>query len=364
MKKSMLGLMVAVCLIMGIPLTGFSKEGDKPIKLTYASYLKEDFANNLTTKWWMEEVTKRTQNQIIFEKYYSGTLLKGEELLPGCGRGQADLVLAPDSYTAGLTPLSMVQILPFMTDKMDSYMRAILELFTTETLLLEEFKKNNVYLLGELPVSSVILGSKANLNSMDKMKGKRIRCFTTIAQVMKEAGSVPVALPLTDVYDGTSKGLIDAYSHTDFVLATMFKLYEVAPYMIDTGMGMFGGMWFVINADTWKKLSKDIQKVMLDVSKEAIDKHVALYSEIEAKKVDEAYAGGAKCVVWTDEEKAKLKNAVSQNVWNSWTKEMDSKGLKGTEVFNKWKSMIEKHNAKSAYLTPYKVFEKKYGALH
>jgi TRAP-type C4-dicarboxylate transport system substrate-binding protein len=359
-----IGLFLAMVMVLVVPLTGFSKENDKPIKLTYASYLKEDFANNLTTKWWMEEVAKRTQNQVTFEKYYSGTLLKGEELLAGCGRGQADLVLAPDSYTAGLTPLSMVQILPFMTDKMDSYMRAIRELFTTEALLLEEFKKNNVYFLAELPVSSVILGSKANLNSMDKIKGKRIRCFTTIAQVMKEGGAVPVALPLTDVYDGISKGLIDAYSHTDFTLATMFKLYEVAPYMIDTGMGMFGGMWFVMNAEKWNKLNKDIKKVMIDVSKEAIDKHVALYAEIEAKKVDEAHAGGAKCVLWTDGEKAKFKNAVSQNVWNSWTNEMNSKGLKGTEVFNKWKALVEKHNAQSTYLTPYKIFEKKYGALH
>jgi TRAP-type C4-dicarboxylate transport system substrate-binding protein len=359
-----ISLILVVVMMMVVPLTGFSKEGDKPIKLTYASYLKEDFTNNLTTKWWMDEVTKRTHGRVTFEKFYSGMLLKGEELLPGCGRGQADLVLAPDSYTAGLTPLSMVQILSFMTDKMDSYMGALWELFTTEPLLLEEFKKNNVYLLAEIPVSSVLVGSKANLNSMDKLKGKRIRCMTTIAQLMKEVNAVPVALPLTDVYDAISKGLIDAYSHTEFTLATLFKLYEVAPYMIDTGIGMFGGMWFAINGDKWNKLGGDIKNVMIDVSKGAIDRHVALYSEIEAKKVDEAHKGGAKCVIWTDVEKARFKNAAAHKVWNSWINEMNSKGLKGTEVFNRWKALVEKHNAQSKYITPYKLFEKKYGVLH
>jgi TRAP-type C4-dicarboxylate transport system substrate-binding protein len=129
-------------------------------------------------------------------------------------------------------------------------------------------------------------------------------------------------------------------------------------------MGMFGGMWFAINLDKWNKLGGDIKKVMIDVSKEAIDKHVALYSEIEAKKVDEANRGGAKCVIWTDKEKARFKNATAQIVWNSWINEMNSKGLRGTEVFNRWKALVEKYNAQGSYLTPYKLFEKKYGALH
>jgi hypothetical protein len=51
-------------------------------------------------------------------------------------------------------------------------------------------------------------------------------------------------------------------------------------------------------------------------------------------------------------------------VWNAWINEMNSKGLKGTEVFNRWKALVEKHNAKSNYITPYKLFEKKYGASH
>ncbi|MCR4442315.1 MAG: TRAP transporter substrate-binding protein DctP [Peptococcaceae bacterium] len=372
MKKTVIMLLV-LALIMALVLPACSsekkeqaqeaKESPKNIKLTYASYLKEDFSNNLTTKWWMDEVTKRTNGQVVFETYYSGILLKGEELLKGCGRGQADIVLAPDSYTADLTPLSMVQVLPFMSDKMDSYMNAIYEMFTTEPLLLEEFKKNGVHFLAEIPVAANILGAKQNIDSMEKLKGKRIRCMNVIAAVMQKLGAVPVGLPLGDVYDGISKGVIDGYSLTDFTLATMNKLYEVAPYMIDTGMGEFGGMWFVINENKWQSLPEDVKKVMTQVAQEAIQKHVALYEGIESQKVEEAYKGKAKVVIWSEMEKEKLKNTVAQKIWDDWAKDLDNKGLKGTYILNKWKEIVEKHNKESKYVSPYQKFVDKYGAV-
>jgi TRAP-type C4-dicarboxylate transport system substrate-binding protein len=369
MKKSMVPMVFAgMCIIFVLVALGFvtdyAQSAQKPIKLVFSSYLKESFTNNLTCQFWMKEVTKRTNGRVQFTTYYNGTLLKGAESLPGCGRGMCDLTLCPDAYTADRHPLSMVQTLLFMTDKMDSYLRACYELFTTEPLLIEEFTKNNVHFLVEIPVSSNILGGKEKINSIALLKNKRIRSMAMTADALKILGATPVGLSLGEVYDGLDKGVIDGYSLTDFTLASMFHLYEVAPYMEDTGMGQFGGMFFVMNKRKWDKLPPDIQGIMTQVAKEAIDKHVALYMKIEAQMADKAHEGGAKVVILTDEEKARWRNTAGPKLWDKWVKDKNTAGLKGTYVFNRWKELIGEENKKSTYKSAYQVFAEKYGAEH
>jgi TRAP-type transport system periplasmic protein len=337
---------------------------DKPIKLIFSSYLKENFTNNLTCQFWMDEVTKRTNGKVQFTTYYDGTLLKGAESLPGCGRGMCDLTLCPDSYTADRHPLSMVQTLLFMTDRMDSFLKSTQRLFTTEPLLIEEFTQNNVHFLVEVPVSANILGAREKMNSISVLKNKRIRAMAMTADALTMLGATPVGLALGEVYDGLDKGVIDGYSLTDFTLASMFHLYEVAPYMHDTGMGMFGGMFFVINKKKWDSLPKDIQEIMTQVAHEAIEKHVDLYMKIESQMVDRAHEGGAKVVILTDEEKARWKNTAGPKLWDKWVSDMNEAGLKGSYIFNRWKEIITKENKHSAYKSAYQVFAERYGAEH
>jgi TRAP-type C4-dicarboxylate transport system substrate-binding protein len=364
-KGRLLGI-VGICLLLGFGILQFTvtpaESADKPITLVFSSYLKENFTNNLTCKFWMDEVTKRTNGRVQFKTFYSGTLLKGKESLPGCGRGQCDLTLCPDAYTADRHPLSMVQTLLFMSDKMDSYLRACYKLFTTEPLLIEEFTRNNVHFLVEIPVSSDILGGREKINNAALLKNKRVRAMAMTADALTILGATPVGLPLGEVYDGLDKGVIDAYSLTDFTLASMFRLYEVAPYMIDTGMGQFGGMFFVMNKKKWDKLPSDIQKIMTQVAKESIDKHVALYQSVEGKMVDRAHEGGAKVVILSNEEKAKWRDTAGPKLWNKWVSDNDSKGLKGGYIFKKWQQLIDEENKMSAYKSAYQVFSEKYGA--
>ena len=356
---------VFILILVAMPFAATQvQSADKPIKLVFSSYLKAGFTNNLTCKFWMDEVTKRTNGRVEFTTYYDGTLLKGAESLPGCGRGMCDLTLCPDAYTADRHPLSMVQTLLFMTDKMDSYLRACYKLFTTEPLLIEEFTQNNVHFLVEIPVASNILGSKEKINAIALLKDKRIRAMAMTADALKILGATPVGLALGEVYDGLDKGVIDGYSLTDFTLASMFHLYEVAPYMHDTGMGQFGGMFFVMNKKKWDTLPSDIQGIMTKVAKEAIDKHVALYQEIEGQMVDRAYKGGAKVVILTDEEKVNWRETAGPKLWEKWVSDKKAKGLRGAYIFKKWKEIITEENKKSSYKSAYQVFAERYGAEH
>jgi len=350
-----------VCfLFLGAPSSACA--GEEPIKLVFSSYLKKDFTNNLTCQYWMEEVSKRTKGRVQFKTFYDGTLLKGAESLPGCGRGMCDLTLCPDAYSADRHPLAMVQALMFLTDKMDSYIKSCNRIFSQEPLLIKEMTDNNVHFFANIPVSSVILGAPKKIDTLEALKDKRVRSMAMVAYAFKTLGATPVGLALGEVYDGLDKGVIDAYSHTDFTLASMFKLYEVAPYMHDTGLGQFGGMFFVINKTKWDSLPEDVKKVMQEAIQDAVAKHVALYQEVEAKMVDKAHAGGAKVVILSDAEKAKWKEVAGQKTWQKWIDDMKAKGLDGEHVFKAYQQICDEENQKSTYKSAYQVFADKFGA--
>ena len=365
-KKTMLFVLVATIAIAIWPMDLWNRAcvraADKPINLIFSSYLKKGFTNNLTCQFWMEEVTRRTNGRVRFKTFYNGSLLKGSEALPGCCRGMCDLTLCPDAYSADRHPLSMVQALVFLTDKMDSYVNACNRIFNEEPLLIEEMSRNNVHFLANIPVSSMILGAREKIDSLEKLKDKRVRCMAMVAEGFQYLGATPVGLSLGEVYDGLDKGVIDAYSHTDFTLASMYKLYEVAPYMHDTGFGHFGGMFLVINEKKWNSLPDDVRKIMVEVTNDAIKKHVALYQEVESKMVDKAHTGGAKVVILSDAEKAKWRDAAAVRIWDKWKKENNEKDLKATYIFNKYKRICEEENKKSTYKSAYRVFAERYGA--
>ena len=60
-------------------------------KLTYVTFLADTFPMTKTDIWFMDEVTRRTNGRITFEKYFSGSLLKPSDILPGVSSGAADI---------------------------------------------------------------------------------------------------------------------------------------------------------------------------------------------------------------------------------------------------------------------------------
>jgi len=99
-----------------------------------------------------------------------------------------------------------------------------------------------------------------------------------------------------------------------------------------------------MNKKKWDTLPSDIQKIMTQVAKEAIDKHVALYQKVEGQMVDKAHKGGAKVVILSDEEKASWREAAGPKLWEKWVNDKKAKGLNGAYIFNKWKELISEEN--------------------
>src|SRR5690554_2658536 len=84
-------------------------------KLVYANPYAEVYTPSKIDLWMMDEIEKRTNGELKFETYFSGSLLKVADVFPGLQNGAADMVEGvPSAYNRSDYRLTNVAM-PFIS---------------------------------------------------------------------------------------------------------------------------------------------------------------------------------------------------------------------------------------------------------
>jgi TRAP-type C4-dicarboxylate transport system substrate-binding protein len=111
-------------------------------------------------------------------------------------------------------------------------------------------------------------------DKVEQLKNRKIAAAGPNIPWLKAVGSIPVQSNLNEAYTSFQTGVYDGW--VMFTDATVgFKLHEVAKNYVFTDFGSIANVVIAINKDTWKKLPKAVQDIMLEVGKE--------YTEVESK---------------------------------------------------------------------------------
>lgn len=328
----------------------------KPIKLTIVNYMPEDFWLAKVNKWWADEVNKRTGGRVTAEFQYGGLLLKAGEVLEGVGKGIADSGLACPAYTPAQLPLTFVTHQVYVTPKVDAVMKAFLELVSTYQPLMDEYKKNNVRVLYTSTASYVTFNSTKPINTIADFKGMKIRAYGQGGDVLNLLGATAMSMASTDVYEALQRKVIDAATGLGFDLSSSYKLWEVSPYAVDTGMGNYLICPQVMNLDTWNKIPPDIQKVMDQVSREVEANYLEGQMNANLDAVKAWVAGGGKVMILPPEEVAKAKAIATPKIWDDWVKGVEAKGLPAREIFDKYIALVRKYEPQSTFKSPFEQY--------
>jgi tripartite ATP-independent transporter DctP family solute receptor len=120
------------------------------------------------------------------------------------------------------------------------------------------------------------------IRTIDDLKGIKMRVpgGKTAAQFWKAVGTLPVSLPWTEIYSAMQTGVVDAFESTvpGYYSA---KLFEVTKYHSVSEHEFMLSVFF-ISEKTFKKLSPDLKKIILEAGAEAGD--VAMKSGVKQTK--------------------------------------------------------------------------------
>lgn len=287
--------------------------------LTLASYVPEQSSSAIALREWGEEVSKRTNGELNFRFFWSGSLLAPADTAQGIRDGRADIGLVAQVYLPSRLPLSTVDTLPFMTSNVRAFAHTFVETYAASEAMQAEYAANGLHMLLFAPADENMFYSKTPLNSVDDLKDKRVRAIGLGAPALQAIGASPVAISQDQVYESLNKGLLDATSGATMDLGVDFGFHTVAPYIVDPNYGIYASGNYSINKAKYDALAPEVRSVLDEMAGRFLDDYF-LPRMVEAlvDRCNKALDSGATVVVWPQAETDKWHEAIGRTLREQW----------------------------------------------
>ena len=338
MKKSLCVCFVAVLALSVLSLMAADSFA-KTITLKFGTWQAGGDKNPLTVGQYtyLDELEKRTNGAVKFERYDAGSLAPGPALLEALSAGIADTAGICPPYYRGEMPLHQLTVLPGFSEFPYPKAMAWYRLYERVPEIMGELKKNNIKLLSVQALRASGVFSKKPVRSIPDLKGMKLRVLGYQAELLAALGGVPVSMATSEIYEAMSKGTIDGHIHNSPAIMA-FGTFELAKYYTEFN---FGDPVFLIgmNQNTYNRLPDSVKKVIEEMMVEGINKSVeacARFNHRLDKKMKEV---GIEFIKPTAPDAAKVAESTDQII-AKWVKEMEAKKLPAGKVASEYKKLV------------------------
>lgn len=316
---------------------GVTATAAKAETLRYAHFMPaQSWQQDTMFQAWGDAVKEASDGELDVKVFPAQTLGKATAGYDNAKNGIADIAWTVQGYTAGRFPLSQIMELPGLFDKAEIGSCAFQKLYDSGALD-KEYKDTHVLFVHTHGPGQLHMGQKP-VKTLADLQGMKIRRPTTvIGTLLDELGAEPVGLPAPAIYENLERGVLDGYMITwESVVA--FRLAELTKHHTDFG---FYSLSFVttMNKRKYESLSPK--------AKAAVDANTGMkWSLVAGRGYDAADAAAIeelKDISETYEipeaELAEWQKAADR-AKEIYLNELDSKGLPGTETYEKVKGYI------------------------
>ncbi len=226
------------------------------------------FSSNLialgdTLPWVAGQLEKMSDGNIKFEIFEPGKMIPAIEVFDATSAGKVDAGYSWMGYEQGKVPASaLFGAVPFGMNPWE--FSAWMYYGGGDELLKEIFAPHNVVPIYCGVVSPETAGwFRKEINSLDDLKGLKIRFAGIGGKVMQKVGASVTVLPGGEIFQALEKGVIDG---TEFSIPTadeQYGFYKVAKYNYFPGWHQpFTAQYLYVNKGSWDKLSPENQAMI------------------------------------------------------------------------------------------------------
>ncbi|TAK81285.1 MAG: C4-dicarboxylate ABC transporter substrate-binding protein [Betaproteobacteria bacterium] len=279
-----------------------------------------------------KRVEQKTGHKIEWVSAYGGSVCKLGECLEAVESGLLDVA----DLQAPFEPIKMMAhnfayFVPFGTPDPVLAARASRKVYDTVPGLRRvlETKYNQIF-LGVGTVGNYSLVTTFAWDKVEQLKNRKIAAAGPNIPWLQAVGAIPVQSNLNEAYNAMQSGVYEGW--VMFPDATVgFKLYEVAKNYTFTDFGAISTTVITINKDSWKKLPKAVQDIMLEVGKEYTEVESKAVAEKQRRSIDVMKTAGVNVRSLSDAEKVKWANALP-DIPNQRSAEIRKAGQPGEAV--------------------------------
>lgn len=326
MNKSILKTLAA--LLAGVAMLSVSMPSAIAKTVLRAnSQWNETHAGSQVDKWWADEIKKRTNGEVEIKLFFGGALGKAQENLPLLQQGALDIaMMSPGYFPAQLPFHAAPNSIPMAMSKVEEATELMERLMAEVPAFEAEARANGVKTLFFHHLNAYQLVCKEPVKGVADMKGRKMRTWgKALPQAVEAVGATPVTLFLPDLYEGLSRGTVDCIPFSVDLMMN-YKMFEVAKHIhkITIWEGPTNATWISLKA--WDKLTPDQQKVMQEVSLEAMRKDRDVTIEAGKKAIADLEAKGVQFHEFPASEEAKWRE-MNPDFFADFIKEMEGKGM-------------------------------------
>lgn len=210
-----------------------------------------------------KRVTAMSGGSLVVEAFAAGERVGAFDSFDAVGNGQADIYHGCEYYWEGRDKAyNFFTTVPFgfTAEEFDAWIR-----FGGGQELWDELAHQyNIqgFMCGNTGVQMGGWFNKA-INSVEDLKGLKMRIPGLGGEVLRRAGGTAVALPGSEIFTSLQTGAIDATEWVGPYNDVAFGLHEAARYYYYPGWQEPGpGLETVINREAWESLPPDLQAIL------------------------------------------------------------------------------------------------------
>lgn len=266
---------------------------------------------------WIDAVEEATEGSIKIELLPAGSIVSGGEAFGAAADGTVDVYAGWATVYGGQMPEGMLAYgLAMGAESYEEAWEAVMEYNDGRIgeIIQEAAHNNNLHWAGWTSQGPNSMFTKFPINSMEDLKGHKLRAGGPQAIFLEAMGGTPVSFEGDEIYTAIDLGTIEGTMWDTGGVASM-KFNEVIDYAMLPGWNPSQAQEIYINLDKWNELT-DWQKEKIEgVFKDTYSQTSEMHMEGVEASLQAIKDSGGEIITLSDEEIANMREKSIEEIW-------------------------------------------------
>ena len=338
-------LAVTLAYVAGFAPTSLKAEPAEIIPLTAIdSYAPTALWTLVFIEYFIPEVDRRlaeTGNyQIKWNKAFGGTIAKTRGVLDALQYDLADIGIVTTPYHPDKVPFyNLPYVTPLVTADIGLVARTMSELVERYPQLSEQWANyRQVYLTTAGSIDTYQVLTNYPVSSLEDFRGRKIAGVGLNLRYLTGLDASPVNSGISDWYNNLATGLVDGV--IGWVEGSIaYRLYEVAPYLVDVRLGAVSTKVINVNARTWARLPEEVKSVLLEAAADYRDELAREADRRAARSRIEFEERGGTIVPLSPQQRREWATGLP-NIAKEWADDMEDAGFPGHAILSDYMDIM------------------------
>ena len=298
--------------------------------------------------YFMPEVDRRlaaeTKYDIRWNKAFGGTIAKTKGVLDSLQYDLADIGIITTPYHPDKIPFyNLPYVTPLVSSDIGLVARTMSQLADRYPEIKNAWGDYRIkYLTTAGSIDTYNLLMTDDMQTFADLEGKKVGGVGLNMRYLEGSGAAGVSSGLSDWYNGMATGLLDGI--LVWPEATVaYRLYEVAPFMLDIRFGGMTSKALVMNERSWARLPPEVQQIFTETAAKYREE-LALETgrRGQAGREDFVAQGGKIIPVTPQQRRSWAFNMPDLSA--VWVADMERRGFPGRQILADYMQIMKENN--------------------